>query len=331
MRLAARFGLFAFLALAAPLARADADTTVLVRVGDSSTTAAEVEQRLRALAPFQLQNLGKTQQEARRNFVDQQIVPELLYVEESKRRKLEEKQSVADRIRDVLRQALEKEISESIAKDKPVTPQQIQAYYDENAHRFNTPKRIKIWRILVADEAAATKILTEMRGAGVTGTVRWTKFARDQSLDKATSMRDGDLGFVHPDGKTETPEVRVDPALFEAADKVKDGELFSTPVKEGERFAVIWRRGSMPAVTRTVAQEERTIRQILMRTRLEEGLNEVSEKLMKGAVQSKNLGLLSFLDIDPMGDLVERARPGVVPRHKPVTPLTPRASERGLR
>jgi peptidyl-prolyl cis-trans isomerase C len=331
MRLAARIGLFAFLALAAPLARADSDTTVLVRVGESTMTAAEVEQRLRALAPFQLQSLGANPKEARHNFVQQQIVPELLYTEESKRRKLEEKQPVADRIRDVLRQALENEIRETIAKEKPVTPQEIQAYYDENSHRFNTPKRIKIWRILVADEAAANKILAEMRNAGVTGTVRWTQFTREQSLDKATAMRDGDLGFVHPDGKTETPEVRVDPALFEAADKVKDGQLFSTPVKEGERFAVIWRRGSMPAVTRTVAQEERTIRQILMRTRLEEGLAEVSQKLEKESKQSKNTSLLSFLDIDPMGDLVERARPGVVPRHKPATPLSPRASERGLR
>lgn len=330
MRRAARVGLFVGLLLAAPLSRADSDTA-LVRVGESTLTSAEVEQRLRALAPFQLKSLGSTPEEVKRKFVQAQVVPELLYVEESKRRKLEEGRNVSDRIRDVLRQALQTDVREKITKEKPVTPDEIKVYYKENAHKFNTPQRIKLWRILVGDEAAATKILSEVSGGGVKSTVLWTKLARDKSLDKATSMRDGDLGFVHPDGKTETPSVRVDPALFTAAQKLKDGQLVPQPVKEGERFAVVWRRGSMPAVTRTLAQEERTIRQILMRNKLRDGLEAVVKQLQKDAAITKNTSLLSFVGVDPMGDLTERARPGIVPRHKPATPISPRASERGLR
>ena len=331
MRRAARAGLFVGLLLIAPLSLADSDTTALVTVGESSLTSAEVEQRLRALAPFQLQALGSSPEKVRLNFVQNQVVPELLYVEESKRRKLEEGQNVADRIRDVLRQALERDVREKITKEQPVTPDEIKEYYNQNSHKFNTPQRIKLWRILVADEATATKILSEVSGGGVKSTVLWTKLARDKSLDKATSMRDGDLGFVHPDGKTETPSVRVDPALFTAAQKLKDGQLVPKPVKEGERWAVVWRRGSMPAVTRTLAQEERTIRQILMRNKLKEGLDEVVAKLEREAKITKNPGLLSFVGIDPLGDLTERARPGIIPRHKPATPISPRASERGLR
>ncbi|MEZ4223403.1 MAG: peptidyl-prolyl cis-trans isomerase [Polyangiaceae bacterium] len=330
MKSAARLGLLLSLGLVAPLSRADTDA-VVVRVGDASLTASELEQRMRAMAPFQLQSLGASPAEVRRTYVNEQAVVELLYVEEAKRRKLEQTPVVADRIREVLRQALEAEIRDEITKSNPVTPREIKAYYDENTHRFNTPARIKLWRILVDSEAEAQQILTDVRQSKLKGTVVWTQKAREKSLDKATSMRDGDLGFVHPDGKTETPEVRVDPALYAAADKVKDGEMVTTPVKEGERYAVIWRRGSMPAVERTLEQEERSIRQILMREKLQSGMNDVLAKLEKGAVTGKNTALLSYVDIDPMGDLSERARPGIVPRHKPATPLSPRASERGLR
>ena len=48
--------------------------------------------------------------------------------------------------------------------------------------------------------------------------------------------------------------MRVDPGLFAAADKVKDGELVKEPVKEGTKFAVIRRRGSLEASTRTLDQ-----------------------------------------------------------------------------
>ena len=102
-----------------------------------------------------------------------------------------------------------------------------------------------MWRILTDDEALAKKILSESKG--VDGIKRWSQFARDSSLDKATHLRNGDLGFIHADGNTDTPTLRVDPALFAAADKLRDGELAAEPIKEGTHFAVIWRRGSMKA------------------------------------------------------------------------------------
>jgi len=58
----------------------------------------------------------------------------------------------------------------------------------------------------------AKRIIAESQGAG--GPARWRNFARDNSLDAATKLRDGDLGFVRPDGSTETPQLRVDPLAF---------------------------------------------------------------------------------------------------------------------
>ncbi len=317
--------------LTAPLARADGSAEVVIRVGERSMTAGEVEKRMRAMAPFQLRELGSGAAEVKRTYVDRVVAPELLYAEEAEKRELAKEDAVANRIREVLRQAVENELREGLSGESAVTPLEVKRYYDENQHRFNTPPRLRLWRILVADEASAKALLAEVKKVKVEPTVIWTQLARERSLDKATHMRDGNLGFVHPDGKTETPEVRVDPALFQAADTVKDGELVPTPVKEGERWAVVWRRGSMPEVKRTLQQEERTIRQLLMRTKLQEATRTLLDKLEREHVTRKNADLLSFVDIDPTGDLVERTRPGVIPRHKPAKSTAPRRGERGLR
>lgn len=318
--------------LGAPSAAADGDNggDVVVTVGSSTMTVAELQRRLSAFQPFQLTGLGKTPEEVKKNFIDTAVLPEMLYAEEARRRKLEDEPGVADRLRDVYRAVLQNRLEESIAKDHAVTIQEIKQYYDENKERFNTPRRIKIWRILVADEATAKKMLDSIKAAGAQGLTRWGELSRKESLDKATGMRDGTLGFVEPDGKTDMPEVRVDPALFAAADKVKDGELVPDPVKEGERWALIWRRGSMEAVHRSVAQEEKAIRQVLMRKKREEAMRELLERLEKEYVKDENPELLKFVEVSPMGDLAARQRPGIVPRGKRAQPA-PRRTPNGLR
>jgi peptidyl-prolyl cis-trans isomerase C len=147
----------------------------------------------------------------------------------------------------------------------PVTDLDIKAYFEANRGRFETPRRVHLWRILTDDEALAKKIIAESRAAD--GIQRWASYARESSLDKATHLRSGDLGFVHPDGDTDTPTLRVDPALFAAADALNDGDIASQPIKEGGHWAVLWRRGSMKAVTRSLEQEQGSIRQVLERQR----------------------------------------------------------------
>lgn len=308
----------------APAGKSD----VALTVGESSMTVAEIERRLGAIPHFQLAQFGKTPAEIRKGFVEKVLVPELLYVEEARRRKLEQSPGTRDRIRDALRQAMEMELREAA---NSVTPDEIKSYYDENRHRFNTPRRIKLWRILVRDEAAAKKILGAVKGNELEGANRWNKHARDDSIDKSTNMRDGDLGFVSPDGQTEMPQLRVDPALFTAAEKVKDGELVPEPVKEGDNWAVVWRRGSLEAVNRTLAQEAPAIRQILSRQKLAGQVTELAKKLEAEQVKNVNHELLSYVNVDPSGDVGARQRPGVIPRHRARAPGAPQRDDRGLR
>lgn len=326
--IALALGLAASTAVAqSPPAPAD-KSAVAVTVGETTMTVAEVERRIAVIPSFQLAQFGKTPAEIRKGFVESVLVPELLYVEEARRRKADQSPAARDRIRDALRQSVEMDLRDEA---NSVTPDEIKAYYDENKHRFNTPRRLKLWRILVRDEALAKKILSEMKGGELESANRWNKHARDDSIDKSTNMRDGDLGFVQPDGQTEMPQLRVDPALFTAADKVKDGELVPEPIKEGDHWAVVWRRGSLEAVNRTLAQEAPSIRQILARQKLSGQVTELAKKLQAEQVKNVSYELLAYVNVDPSGDVGARQKPGVIPRHRARTPGAPQRDERGLR
>ena len=106
------------------------------------------------------------------------------------------------------------------------------------------------------------------------------------------------------------------PALFEAADKVKDGELVPQPIPVDGGFAVVWRRGSLPAVNRTLEQEQRSIQQILSRQKLEAKRAALIEQLRKQHVKEVNDALLQHVQVSAFGDVAARQRPGVLPRHK---------------
>src|SRR5690606_26790841 len=71
------------------------------------------------------------------------------------------------------------------------------------------------------------------------------------------------LGYVWPDGNTDVPQVRVSPAIFDAAKKLRDGELTPEPVPEGANWAVIWRRETRKATAESLAHASSKIRQRL--------------------------------------------------------------------
>jgi peptidyl-prolyl cis-trans isomerase C len=322
------FAVTAALVLVAVPRRAAPSDQAVVSVGSAILTVADVERRLASVPPYQLPTYGSNPDEIRRNFVDKVLVPELLYAEEARRRKLEQEPAIVDRLREVLRQAMEAELRDSVAAKEPVTPAEVGKYFSEHRDRFETPRRIRVWRILVPDQGQAKRIIEQARGTD--GPTKWTEAARS-SLDKATALRSGDVGFVRADGTTDVPRVRVDPQIFAAADKVKDGDVVPEPVREGERWAAVWRRGSLPEIKRTIEQEERSITAILTRTKLEERRATLVEQLRKQHARDVNDTWLDSLEIGAFGDLGTPGRPGVLPRHPAASPPAPSAGEQGLR
>lgn len=309
---------------AATVARADGPDPVVVTVGPVTMRASDVARRLAAMPAFQRATLGSTPGEIRKHFVETVLVPEMLDGASAEGRPLERSAPVQHQMRDALRRAL----IESVRKDAlaaGVPDAEVTAYYDAHRDDYRKPERIRIFRILLDDEILATKVLADARGLG--GPERFSQLAREHSVDAATKLRSGALGFVFPDGRTDVPQLTVDPALYAAASKVRDGELCPSPVREGTHFAVVWRRGTLPALDRSLDGERLAITALLVRQRVDAAVKTLLEDLRKRDVRDENPALLDALPPENPVPPSEERRPGA-PR--PVNPV-PIPSERGLR
>lgn len=306
----ARLGAFGLLLSASAVFAADSKP--IARVGPEAIDAEALTRRLRKIPDFQRKALAESAERLKRQVLETWLVPELLYAEEAQRLKLVERPGVQNRLRELLREAMERQLRAQTVAKNPVSAAEVEAYFEANRSRFETPRRIHVWRILTDDEALAKKILSDCQG--VDGLKQWSQLARDHSLDKATHLRNGDLGFVHADGNTDTPTLRVDPVLFSAADKLADGELAPEPLREGGHFAVIWRRGSMKASVRTLAQEASSIRQVLEQKRVEQAREQLLAELKSKFVTASNEALLETFKFSPEG-LPERSAGSARPVH----------------
>lgn len=287
------------------------DQQVVAKVGSITITVADVEARLRAVPDFQLATLGTTPSEIRRAFVEQVMVEEALLEAGARARKLEANPETQRQIKGALRMArlsvLRSEIAES-----GIERAEVLRYYEANKNKFEAPERILVWRILASSEEEAAKVLAEAKKAGTPE--RWNELAREHSIDKATAMRGGNLGFVEPDGSSQHQGVKVDPAIVSAAAQVKDGEIAQKPIPEGDGFAVIWRRGSLPALERSVEDETEAIGQVLWRQKLEEARKKLLSKLRSEKVRDKNPQLVELVELNSQAAVGLQKRPGVVER-----------------
>ncbi|HVY28007.1 MAG TPA: peptidyl-prolyl cis-trans isomerase [Polyangiaceae bacterium] len=324
-------GFVAALLLSATALAADAAAPV-VTIGNESVDAAGVARAFGRVPAFQLAALADDDAARRRAIVERSLVPELRAAAEARARKLEQRPRTADRLRELYSRAMDAELARVTEREQPVTDADVKQYFDEHRERFETPRRVRIWRIVVGDEELAKKIISECQGAG--GPAKWRNFARDNSLDAATKFRDGDLGFVRPDGRTETPTLRVDPALFAAVDKLADGQIVPEPLKLSSGIAVVWRRGSLPAISRTVEQETPAIRTLLTRQRLEAARKALVTKLRAQYLKTYDPQLLETLPDATFAPPESSARslpPFPSSAAAPAGAETPRPGENGTR
>jgi peptidyl-prolyl cis-trans isomerase C len=297
---------------------------VVARVGQNEITIDSIEQRMRLMPDFQLATFGDSPDRVRRAFLDQVMVKDALFSEGAKTKKLEDDPLVKSQID----QALRKARMLSLKSEINVTTADVAAFYADNLARFVSPPRVAVFRILSATREEAAAVLAEAKALG--GLQKWNDLARERSIDRATSFRGGNLGFLAADGSSSEVSVKTDPALFAAANRVKDGELVPEPVAEGKGFAVVWRRGSTPAIRRTMDEEESAIRQVLVRKKLEDATNALLKKLREERKVEEFPQLVEMVEVDSVGEVGLKKRPGAAPR-KPPAPPQPTMTPQGLR
>lgn len=309
-------------------ARADGTADrVVVRVGTQTATVGDVERRLARVPQFQRATYGATPAEIKRNFVSQVLVPELLFAQGAIDRGMASNPDVQLRERDLLKSELLQQLRDQAVKPEDVKPEEVVRYYEDNKDRYASPPRYALWRILVASQDEAKKILEQAKKDPTPRT--WAELARDHSLDKSSNMRGGNLGFITDLGTSADGKTRVEMSLVEAARQVKDGEFVDHPVPEGSGFAVIWRRGSMPAVNRTLEEEEQTIRRLIARQRAIDTQEKLIAELRARDAKMVNPNAIDLIEVTSTGEIAPKPKPGRVDRRPGRT--APRETERGLR
>jgi peptidyl-prolyl cis-trans isomerase C len=285
---------------------------VVARASDRTITVGELEERLAGIPRFQLLTFGATPAEVRRKLLDDVLVPEVLLAKAAEDAKLTSDPATEHQVLRVLSSATTRAVREKLGKPSDITAEEIEKYYRANLDHYDTPERISIWRIACKSREEAASVLESAKKEPTPQ--KFTELARDHSVDKATNMRGGNLGFLSPDGTSNEAGLRVDPALAKAAQSVKDGEFVPTPVSEGPYFAIVWRRGTVGAMHRTVDEVKDQIQATLFKQKVEDFNKKLLEELRVRELKEYNPELVNGIDVTPgEGNIVPRRRPGQVP------------------
>ncbi|MEQ6290903.1 peptidyl-prolyl cis-trans isomerase [Vogesella sp. GCM10023246] len=102
-------------------------------------------------------------------------------------------------------------------KNRPVTDAQIKAEYERYANQFKGAKEVQVHQIVLADEAAANKVIAELKKGG-----KFDALVK-QSIDANSRNRGGDMGW----GNLATME----PPLAEALKAIPKGQVSAKPLK----------------------------------------------------------------------------------------------------
>jgi len=251
----------------APNADAARRARVAVRVGSYAVTVGELEDKLATIPPFQISTLGASRDAVVHAYVDQVIVRDLLLAVGAEERGLPTEEPTKFLLARARSNATLRAAHAPLPSVAAVPESDVKKYYEENLSRFDSPERVNIWRILCKSESEATSVLdAAKRDSSI---AKYDDLAREHSIDKATNLRGGNLGFVGPDGASNEAGLKVDPAVVRAALTAKDGELVPRPIPEGSAFAVVWRRATVPASKRTLEESTPQIRATIYRERIE--------------------------------------------------------------
>ena len=270
---------------------------VVLTVGTRKVTVGELEDHLAGIPPYQMATFGTSREAVARAYIEQVIIRDLVLGAGAEQRGLDKQLPTSQLVARALSSAALRKTRSAYPSAAAIPMDDVRRYYEENRSRFDSPERINLWRILCKTREEAATVLEAARKESTIA--KYNDLAREHSIDKATNLRGGNLGFVGPDGASNEAGVKVDPALVKAAQTVKDGELVPLPVPEGSGFAIVWRRGTVPPNRRTVEESAAQIRAALFRERTETSEKKLIDELRAKNVKDVNQSLLGLIELRP--------------------------------
>ncbi len=254
---------------------------VLARVGERTITLGDYAAALERMDSFE--RLRYQSPERRKLLLNEMIELELLS-QEARRRGLDKQPQTQERVRQMLRDELLREVRRSAPSPTDVSEADVRKYYEEHKAEFSEPERRRVAHIAVASAAEAKQLIA--KSADVSG-ADWGKLVAQYSLDKGSRALGptpaelaGDLGIVGPPGHPRGGNPRVSEALRAAVFKIeKVGGVLPEPVADAGRFHVVRLSSRTDPRERSYEEAERSIRVTLVQQQVREREAKLEQEL----------------------------------------------------
>lgn len=201
-----------------------------------------------------------------------------------------------ERDRRVVQTFLRETIDEPLL-EKPITDEEIKAYYDENRAQFERPEMRRASHILVKSEARAKELISLIPTLK-TGEIR--EIIRRESRDDRTRLSAGDLRFFDREGNAmRERDVSLHPAIAAAAFELeKVGDVYPRPIPVDGNFSVLILRGIRPERKPGWEAVRTRIESTLHANRREAAVKALARTLYQSTTTSMDEALLAKIRFD---------------------------------
>lgn len=291
----------------------------LAQIDDSVITVGDFEDRLNNQSPYVRSRYAGIEQ--KKEFLENLVKFEVL-AGEARKQGLDRDPEVVRTMKQVMIQKLLKQRFDKL-KAEDISDAELQKYFDTHQEEFNRPPEVRVSMLLVADEAAAKKVLADPRSQGLEN-LGFRQLVSEYSIDQETKERGGDLRFFDANNR-ELPKELVD-AAFKL---VNVGDL-SPAIKTQRGVAVLKLTGQRRALVRMLTEVGPQIRAKLFREKRQKLMDDYEGSLRKQAKVDIHAERLAQVKVDltqnPVGAPDDLRPPPKSGEYHPAGQQAPQAS-----
>jgi len=226
---------------------------VLATVNGEAITEKDYEDYLRAR---QMQQPPIPDKEKEKKVVLDEMINRVLLVQSATNQKVDQDLEIHFQIKRQRENILARAMLRKYLKDNPISDEEVEKRYKELVEKADK-NEYRARHILVRSEEEAKEILSALAKGTAFATL-----AKQKSVDIGSGKKGGDL----PNWFSQE---QVVPEFFEAARKLKKGEMTKEPVKTDYGWHIIQLIDSRPRKIPTFEQSKGNIRQIVQQERVD--------------------------------------------------------------
>jgi peptidyl-prolyl cis-trans isomerase C len=253
---------------------------VLAKVGDHTITLGDYVAALEHMDQF-----DRLRYEApeRRKELLAEMIDVMLLADEARDRGYDQDPATQQEIREILRDAVLKQVREAVPRPSEIPETEVRAYYEAHRDDFRDPERRRVSAIVLSSDTTANAVLEALKknpGA-------WGDLVRSRSIDPQARADvppelAGDLGFVAPAGDPRGNSPKIPEEVRAAVFGVEHvGDISPRAVRAGGRFYIVKMVSKTDPHDRTLADAERTVRVKLAHDKMTAREAELLDELRK--------------------------------------------------